>query len=92
MIAIDVNDEQLKLATEMGAELAINPSTENPPSIVQEKARRPHEAAAEEVGYTTGMTGAEEWSTGGGGAGWGGVGGGGVGWGLLVTGFWRGVG
>lgn len=39
MIAIDVNDEQLKLATEMGADLAINSRTEDAARIVQEKAR-----------------------------------------------------
>lgn len=37
MIAIDVNDEQLKLATEMGADLAINSRTEDAAKIVQEK-------------------------------------------------------
>lgn len=37
VIAIDVNDEQLKLATEMGADLAINLHTEDAAKIVQEK-------------------------------------------------------
>ncbi len=37
VIAIDVNDEQLKLATEMGADLAINHSTEDAAKIMQEK-------------------------------------------------------
>lgn len=37
VIAIDVNDEQLKLATEMGADLAINSRTEDAAKIVQEK-------------------------------------------------------
>lgn len=36
MIAIDVNDEQLKLATKMGADLAINSRTEDAAKIVQE--------------------------------------------------------
>lgn len=35
VIAIDVNDEQLKLATEMGADLAINSRTEDAAKIVQ---------------------------------------------------------
>lgn len=37
VIAIDVNDEQLKLATEMGADLAINSRSEDAAKIVQEK-------------------------------------------------------
>ncbi len=39
VIAIDVNDEQLKLATKMGADLAINSRTEDAAKIVQEKNR-----------------------------------------------------
>ncbi len=34
VIAIDVNDEQLKLATEMGADLAINSHTEDAAKII----------------------------------------------------------
>lgn len=37
MIAIDVNDGQLKLAEEMGADLTINSRTEDAAKIVQEK-------------------------------------------------------
>lgn len=36
MIAIDVNDGQLKLAEEMGADLTINSRTEDAAKIVQE--------------------------------------------------------
>ncbi len=36
VIAIDVNDEQLKLATEMGADLAINSRTEHPENCAGE--------------------------------------------------------
>lgn len=39
MIAIDVNDGQLKLAEEMGADLTINSRTEDAAKIVQEKNR-----------------------------------------------------
>lgn len=45
VIAIDVNDEQLKLATEMGADLAINSRTEDAAKIVQEKTGGAHAAA-----------------------------------------------
>ncbi|HGT5852841.1 TPA: alcohol dehydrogenase AdhP [Escherichia coli] len=45
VIAIDVNDEQLKLATEMGADLAINSHTEDAAKIVQEKTGGAHAAA-----------------------------------------------
>ncbi|MBS8535222.1 alcohol dehydrogenase AdhP [Escherichia coli] len=44
VIAIDVNDEQLKLATKMGADLAINSRTEDAAKIVQEKAGGAHAA------------------------------------------------
>lgn len=37
VIAIDVNDGQLKLAEEMGADLTINSRTEDAAKIVQEK-------------------------------------------------------
>ena len=46
VIAIDVNDEQLKLATEMGADLAINSHTEDAAKIVQEKTGGAHAAVA----------------------------------------------
>lgn len=49
MIAIDVNDEQLKLATEMGADLAINSRTEDAARIVQEKAGGAHAAVVTAV-------------------------------------------
>ena len=46
---IDVNDEQLKLATEMGADLAINSRTEDAARIVQEKAGGAHAAVVTAV-------------------------------------------
>ena len=49
MIAIDVNDEQLKLATEMGADLAINSHTEDAAKIVQEKTGGAHAAVVTAV-------------------------------------------
>ncbi len=49
MIAIDVNDEQLKLATEMGADLAINSRTEDAAKIVQEKTGGAHAAVVTAV-------------------------------------------
>lgn len=49
VIAIDVNDEQLKLATEMGADLAINSRTEDAARIVQEKAGGAHAAVVTAV-------------------------------------------
>lgn len=49
VIAIDVNDEQLKLATEMGADLAINSRTEDAAKIVQEKAGGAHAAVVTAV-------------------------------------------
>lgn len=45
----DVNDEQLKLATEMGADLAINSRTEDAARIVQEKAGGAHAAVVTAV-------------------------------------------
>lgn len=49
VIAIDVNDEQLKLATEMGADLAINSRTEDAAKIVQEKTGGAHSAVVTAV-------------------------------------------
>ena len=49
VIAIDVNDEQLKLATEMGADLAINSHTEDAAKIVQEKTGGAHAAVVTAV-------------------------------------------
>lgn len=49
VIAIDVNDEQLKLATKMGADLAINSRTEDAAKIVQEKAGGAHAAVVTAV-------------------------------------------
>lgn len=49
VIAIDVNDEQLKLATEMGADLAINSRTEDAAKIVQEKTGGAHAAVVTAV-------------------------------------------
>ncbi len=49
VIAIDVNDEQLKLATEMGADLAINSRTEDAAQIVQEKTGGAHAAVVTAV-------------------------------------------
>ena len=37
VIALDVNDEQLKLAASMGADLTINSRSEDAAKIVQEK-------------------------------------------------------
>lgn len=49
VIAIDVNDEQLKLATEMGADLAINSRSEDAAKIVQEKTSGAHAAVVTAV-------------------------------------------
>ncbi|MGQ7789800.1 zinc-binding dehydrogenase [Shigella flexneri] len=49
VIAIDVNDEQLKLATEMDADLAINSTTEDAAKIVQEKTGGAHAAVVTAV-------------------------------------------
>lgn len=48
-LCLDVNDEQLKLATEMGADLAINSRTEDAAKIVQEKAGGAHAAVVTAV-------------------------------------------
>ena len=48
-LALDVNDEQLKLATKMGADLAINSRTEDAAKIVQEKAGGAHAAVVTAV-------------------------------------------
>ncbi|TGD45629.1 alcohol dehydrogenase AdhP, partial [Salmonella enterica subsp. enterica serovar Poona] len=49
VIAIDVNDGQLKLAEEMGADLTINSRTEDAAKIVQEKTGGAHAAVVTAV-------------------------------------------
>ena len=49
VIAIDVNDEQLKLATEMGADMVINPAKEDAAKLIQEKVGGAHAAVVTAV-------------------------------------------
>lgn len=48
-IAIDVNDAQLAFAAEMGAELTVNPLTENAAEVIQEKTGGAHAAVVTAV-------------------------------------------
>lgn len=49
VIAIDVNDEQLAFATEMGADLVINPIKEDAAQVIQEKVQGAHAAVVTAV-------------------------------------------
>ncbi len=49
VIAIDVNDEQLKLAQEMGADMVINPAKEDAAKLIQEKVGGAHAAVVTAV-------------------------------------------
>lgn len=49
VIAIDVNDEQLKLATSMGADLAVNSRNEDAAQVIQEKTGGAHAAVVTAV-------------------------------------------
>jgi len=49
VIAIDVNDEQLQFAREMGADLVLNPRSEDVAKIVQEKTGGAHAAVVTAV-------------------------------------------
>ncbi|MFK3681633.1 alcohol dehydrogenase AdhP [Pseudomonas sp. NPDC088890] len=49
VIAIDVNDEQLRFASEMGADLVINPRSEDAAKIIQEKTGGAHAAVVTAV-------------------------------------------
>lgn len=49
VIAIDVNDEQLKLAQQMGADMVINPAKEDAATLIQEKLGGAHAAVVTAV-------------------------------------------
>ena len=49
VIAIDVNDEQLKLAQQMGADMVINPAKEDAAKLIQEKLGGAHAAVVTAV-------------------------------------------
>jgi propanol-preferring alcohol dehydrogenase len=49
VIALDVNDEQLKLAAEMGADLTINSRSEDAAKIIHEKTGGAHAAVVTAV-------------------------------------------
>ncbi|MBS0959043.1 MULTISPECIES: alcohol dehydrogenase AdhP [Acetobacter] len=49
VVAVDVNDSQLRLATEMGADLVVNPRKEDATSVIQEKTGGCHAAVVTAV-------------------------------------------